>query len=208
MPTTRNPVAVSCAICERSLLTGERPVRFSPGGYGGIVDVCPLCQETALAHGWIREGSPSLPSIAGERRRRSWLAAWLKPKRPTYDAGSDAALRRLSEADQAIAEAAEIFNASAFRRTAEGIARSLGMPRVSIVPLSGVNTEVVITLAWDISWYQYRVAFDSAQQVRIADRGLDPGELDSPFTAWNAEFANDGRVVPDLARVEFPSDGE
>ena len=82
------------------------------------------------------------------------------------------------------------------------------MPRVSIVPLSGVNTEVVITLAWDISWYQYRVAFDSAQQVRIADRGLDPGELDSPFTAWNAEFAEDGRVVPDLARVEFPSDGE
>ncbi len=201
-------MAVSCAICERSLLTGERPVRFSPGGYGDVVDVCPLCQETALEHGWIREGSPSLPSIAGERRRRSWLAAWLKPKRPAYDAGSDAALRRLSEADQAIAEAAEIFNASAFRRTAEGIARSLGMPRVSIVPLSGVNTEVVITLAWDISWYQYRVAFDSAQQVRIADRGLDPGELDSPFTAWNAEFAEDGRVVPDLARVEFPSDGE
>ena len=82
------------------------------------------------------------------------------------------------------------------------------MPRVSIVPLSGVNTEVVTTLAWDISWYQYRVAFDSAQQVRIAERGLDPGELEPPFTTWNAEFGEDGRVVPDLSLAEIPSDGE
>jgi hypothetical protein len=208
MPTTRNPAAVICAICDRSLLTGERPVRFSPDGYGSFVDVCPLCQETALAHGWIREGSPSLPSIGAERRRRSWLSSWLKPKRPAHEPGTEASLRRLSSADQAIAEAAEIFNASAFRRTAEGIARSLGSPRVSIVPLSGVNTEVVITLAWDISWYQYRVAFDSTQQVRIADRGLDPGELEPPFTTWNAEFAEDGHVVPGLAPEEIPPSGE
>jgi hypothetical protein len=71
-----------------------------------------------------------------------------------------------------------------------------------------VNTEVVITLAWDISWYQYRVAFDSTQQVRIADRGLDPGELEPPFTTWNAEFAEDGHVVPGLTTEEVPDTGE
>ena len=58
------------------------------------------------------------------------------------------------------------------RRTVGGISKSLGEPRISIVPLSGVNTEIVITVAWDISWYQYRVTPDLAQPVRLAERGL------------------------------------
>ena len=76
-------------------------------------------------------------------------------------------------------EAADLFNASAYRRTIAGIAKSLGMPKVSIVPLSGVNTEVVITVAWDISWYQYRVTVDSAQPVRLEERGLELSEVDA-----------------------------
>jgi hypothetical protein len=80
----------------------------------------------------------------------------------------------------------------------EGIGRSLGDPRVSIVPLSGVNTEVVITFAWDISWYQYRVSSESGQPVRLAERGLDPNELDSKFTVWNARLEKGG-VVPEIA---------
>ena len=54
-------------------------------------------------------------------------------------------------------EAADLFNASPYRRTVGGIGKSLGEPHASVVPLSGVNTEVVVTVAWDISWYQYRV---------------------------------------------------
>ena len=54
-------------------------------------------------------------------------------------------------------EAADIFNASDYRRTVGGIAKSLGEPRASIVPLSGVSGELIVTVAWDISWYQYRV---------------------------------------------------
>jgi hypothetical protein len=98
-------------------------------------------------------------------------------------------------------EAADIFNASQFRRTVEGIAKSLGDPKASIVPLSGVNTEVVITVCWDISWYQYRVTFDSAQPVRLEHRGHDPSELLGQFTDWNARLADDGRLVPKIARV-------
>jgi hypothetical protein len=29
----------------------------------------------------------------------------------------------------------------------------------------------VITIAWDISWYQYRISPDSAQPVKLAERG-------------------------------------
>ena len=110
-------------------------------------------------------------------------------------------LRRLSEAELAIVEAADHFNASQFRRTVGGIAKSLGTPRVSITPLSGVNTEIVVTVAWDISWYQYRITPDSAQPVRLAERGHDPRELESMFTSWNAKLTQDGRIAPDISPV-------
>ena len=100
----------------------------------------------------------------------------------------------------AVVEAADRFNSSQYRRTVSGIAKSLGTPNVSIHALSGVNADVVVTIAWDISWYQYRVTADSAP-VRLAERGHDPAELDPSFTEWNAHLEEDGRVVPDIARL-------
>ena len=107
-------------------------------------------------------------------------------------------------------EAAELFNASAARRTIAGIARSLGEPRASIVPLSGVNTEVVVTIAWDISWYQYRVAAGSAQPVRLEERGHELVRARGVVhDAWNAKLGDDGRLVPghrpDLASALAPT---
>ena len=67
-------------------------------------------------------------------------------------------------------DAADLFNGSDYRRTVGGIAKSLGPPRASIVPLSGVTGELIVTVAWDISWYQYRVTPESAQPVRLEDK--------------------------------------
>ena len=97
--------------------------------------------------------------------------------------------------------AADLFNASQYRRTVGGIAKSLGTPHASIVSLSGVNTEMVVTIAWDISWYQYRVSLDSTQPVRLAERGHELGELADGYKAWNASVEDDGRLVPEIARV-------
>src|SRR5262249_14166457 len=105
-------------------------------------------------------------------------------------------LRRLSEPEQAIVEAAEGFNESAFQRTVEGIARSLGPPTVSVVPLSGVNPEVVITVCYALSWHQFRAAVDAPQRVRLPERGTDPGQIEGVFAGWNAELNEDGYVVP------------
>ena len=74
-------------------------------------------------------------------------------------------------------------------------------PQVSIVALSGLNTEVVLTIGWEISWYQYRVSFDAAQPVRLAEKGFDPDELDPSFLEWNADLTEDGRIVPDVVRT-------
>ena len=204
MRISRQAVLASrtCAICERTLLVGERSVRYSPDGQS-FLDVCPLCQEIAVDYGWLKEGSPTTPVVNDTRRRKiGLLGALFEPRRPSVDPVVDEPiLRRLSQSERAMVEAAELFNESAFRRTVAGIAKSLGEPQASIVPLSGVNAEVVLTVAWDISWYQYRVTPDSAQPVRLAERGHELHELEESFKSWNAHVEDDGRVVPDIARV-------
>ena len=201
MAHVRNAAPPTCSICERSLLTGERPIRFSPDGRE-FVDVCPLCKERAVELGWLREGLGLLPGVQLDRRRqRRGLGALLHPRRGHAEGLSEPILRRLSQPEQAIVEAADLFNASAFVRTVDGIARSLGPPQVSVVPLSGINPEVVITVAWDISWYQYRVDFDSTAPVRLAERGIDPEEIEAGFTSWNARLSEDGLVVPEIEKL-------
>ena len=203
MRITRSVETRSCAICGRSLLTGERSTRYARDGVD-FVDVCPLCQDTATESGWLKEGSPTTPVVPSERpRRRLSLAGIFDGRRSAPDppVAPEPILRRLSPPELAIVEAADLFNASAFRRTVGGIAKSLGIPLASIVPLSGVNTEMVVTIAWDLSWYQYRIAFDSAQPVRLAERGYELSELDAGFREWNARVEEDGRIIPEIARL-------
>ncbi|HWB21738.1 MAG TPA: hypothetical protein VG652_02495 [Gaiellaceae bacterium] len=204
MRVTRANADRSCAICERRLLMGERAIRFSPNGGESYVDVCPLCQEIATDSGWLKEGSPTTPTIQMERRKKKFsLASVLgMPRLPAEEpVASEPILRRLSESELAIVEAANLFNASQFRRTVGGIAKSLGMPKVSVIPLSGVTADVVLTIAWEISWYQYRIASDSGAPVRLEERGHDLSELEESFVEWNAHMVDEGRIVPDIARI-------
>jgi predicted RNA-binding Zn-ribbon protein involved in translation (DUF1610 family) len=195
---TRATVDRTCAICERRLLMGERATRFSPNGGSDYVDVCPLCMEAAVEYGWIREGAPTSPTVPAERRRRAGglLAALLGTRPRTVDEtiASEPILRRLSEPELAMVEAADLFNASQYRRTIGGIGKSLGAPRVSVTPLSGVNAEVVVTVAWDISWYQYRVDVSAGGTLRLESRGDDPDDLSHRWRVWNAHATSDGRV--------------
>lgn len=182
---------------------GEHAIRFSPDG-GEYVDVCPLCAEIALEHGWLREGSPSLPTVpvdARRRRKSRWGGLFGANRAEEAPVADEPILRRLSEPELAVVEAADLFNSSPHRRTVAGVAKSLGAPKASIVPLSGVSGEMVVTVAWEISWYQYRVSPDAAQPLRLAERGHDVEELEQSFQSWNAQLADDGRLMPDIARV-------
>ena len=194
-----------CAVCERTLLMGERAVRFSPDDGGEFVDVCPLCQDVALearlAQGGCAddadadrrpaaaEAQPDRVPRPHPRRRRGALAQ------------QEPILRRLSDGEIALLEAADLFNASAYRRTVGGIAKSLGEAKASIVPLSGTAGELAVTVAWDLSWYQYRVSPESAQPVRLERRGHELEELDGGFKDWNAQVEDEGRLVPEIARL-------
>src|SRR5438132_3856730 len=117
---TRSTVDRSCAVCERTLLMGERATRFSPNGGSDYVDVCPLCAETAVEYGWIREGAPTSPTVPTERRRkgRRGIMATIMGTRPHQieeTIAPDPILRRLSPQELAIVEAADLFNASQYR---------------------------------------------------------------------------------------------
>jgi hypothetical protein len=204
MHVTKVAAVRICAICERTLLMGERAVRYAPEEGAELVDVCPLCQEVAIEHGWIKEGTPATPVVARDRRRRRrgfgdlfglrrGTAETITPPEPI--------LRRLSTEEVALLEAAELFNGSTYRRTVGGIAKSLGDPKASVVPLSGDAGEMVVTVAWDLSWYQYRVSPDSAQPVRHERRGHELDELEDTFKGWNAEVEDEGRLVPEIARI-------
>jgi hypothetical protein len=202
MRVTRVAATRTCAVCERTLLMGEHTTRFAPDA-AGYVDVCQLCQDIALEHGWLREGSPTSLTVPVDhrRRRRSWTSLLSGRRAEDAPVAAEPTLRRLSTPELEVVEAADLFNGSAHRRTVAGIAKSLGPPQASIVPLSGVSGEMVITVAWEISWYQYRVTPESGQPVRLAERGHDLEELEGSFREWNAQLADDGRLMPDIARV-------
>jgi hypothetical protein len=195
----------ACAVCERTLLMGERAVRFAPEEGAELVDVCALCQEIAIEHGWLKEGTPTTPTIVGDkRRRRRGLPELLGLRRSSDDVAVTAPqpiLRRLSEDEVALLEAADLFNGSTYRRTVGGIRKSLGDARASIVPLSGTAGEMAVTVAWDLSWYQYRVSPDSGQPVRLERRGHELDELEDGFKTWNAHVEDEGRLVPEIARL-------
>jgi hypothetical protein len=183
---------------------GERVVRFGPYAGAELVDVCSLCQEEAVESGWLKEGAPTTPFVPDERRRRGPLdlrSIFGNRRAAEAPVASEPILRRLSDEELGMVDAADLFNGSQFRRTIGGVAKSLGEPQASIVTFSGVNPELVITVAWDISWYQYRVAPDSAQPIRLAERGHELDELDGRYTQWNAHVETGGRLVPDIARI-------
>ena len=204
MAVDRQATFRTCAVCHRTLLLGERAARYTPGN-DAWVDVCALCTETANEHGWVKEGTPTPPLVAEgppRKRRLRAFGALFETARGTEPEPvvADPVLRRLSPEEQALVEAAELFNESPFRRTITAVAKSLGEARVSMVLLSGVNTEVVVTVAWDITWYQYRVVFDSSQPVRLIERGLELSELAERFERWNASLDARGRLVPNVQR--------
>ena len=126
------------------------------------MDVCPLCQEVALEHGWVARGARRRRPPIDRRRRQPRGRALLGSQRAEEaPVAAEPILRRLSEPELDVVEAADLFNASPYRRTVAGIAKSLGPPQASIVPLSGVSGEMIVTVAWEISWYQYRVTPES-----------------------------------------------
>jgi hypothetical protein len=90
----------------------------------------------------------------------------------------------------AIPVALAAFNQSPHARTLAGLYRTLGAPRSSVAPRSSTDREVILTVAWEIVWYQFRVMPDGIEQLR----GQYLSELQPRWQRWNCTVAQDGSV--------------
>jgi hypothetical protein len=81
------------------------------------------------------------------------------------------------------------FNASEAARTVAGLTRTLGEPRVSIGAAAGTAEAARITVAWDLTWYQWAVASGEREQpVAELARGTEIDQLDAAARQWNAAW--------------------
>jgi hypothetical protein len=99
-----------------------------------------------------------------------------------------------------VERALELFNMSEHVRTIGGIAKTLGEPWVSAAPLAEAPAEVSIVVAWELSWYRYRVDLgDADDPVNLVAKGQELDELDESMRDWNATALGDGRLAVGVA---------
>jgi hypothetical protein len=235
----------SCAVCERTILPGERISEYvAPDGER--VGVCALCKPRAEASGWIpAEQAGRLAREPAPRRRRSLnLRQRLNKASEGLSKAAEAASARLGgpqgpeeeKTDGADAEraatparpdraqpsprsqqaappkrrpgepltrerllrlAVDAFNAGPGPRKIAGLVRSLGQPHVAVRPDGAAKA--LVTVAWELSWYQWNVELDGATEVREVRKGSELSELESDEQTWNATADDDGRLRLELA---------
>jgi predicted Fe-S protein YdhL (DUF1289 family) len=230
--------AVSCDVCGRTILKGERAEWYlAPGGHRR--QVCDLCVVRAQHHGWIREsGAGHLPARMPRNEPRRGVLGRLRKRRPAAPGDDEARLAEQeamygagngveseeypaeepppppaprprsrpqaprhvravpTTAEVKVERALELFNGSGHQRTVAGLARTLGQPWVSALPDPTQASAVSVLVAWELSWYRYRVDLgDEADPVMMLDKGEEIDQIDESLRAWNAGLDEDGRVV-------------
>ena len=91
--------------------------------------------------------------------------------------------------------AAARFNASEAGRTVCGLVRTLGMPLVSVGASAGDPDEARVTVAWELTWYQWGVSLAEERPARVIASGREITEIDYAARQWNATAVADGRIV-------------
>jgi hypothetical protein len=99
-------------------------------------------------------------------------------------------------AEVKVDRALEVFSTSDHPRTISGIARTLGPPWVHASPHPTAASEVTIVVAWELSWYRYRVDLgDADEPIVLLEKGDELAELEEPLREWNALADDDGRLA-------------
>ncbi|HEX5989158.1 MAG TPA: hypothetical protein VFY75_02950 [Solirubrobacterales bacterium] len=187
----------NCAICGRTILAGERV-----HGYFAAEEeraVCELCLARAEQLGWRPAGEPApdrgeshegrLRGLLRRRTRRPGPQATAprrqRPASPSLDEGAPTPFER------AVAR----FNSSEAGQTVARLTRTLGVPRASVGASAGAPDEVRITIAWELSWYQWGVDIaDELRPVFELDKGGEIDQIDAAARQWNAAVGEDGRL--------------
>jgi hypothetical protein len=99
-------------------------------------------------------------------------------------------------AEAKVERALALFNGSEHQRTIAGLARTLGPPFVSAQPDEAQGSQVSVVVAWELSWYRYRVDLgDEADAVMMLEKGEEMEQIETSMREWNATLDADGRVL-------------
>jgi len=99
------------------------------------------------------------------------------------------------------------FNESEHARTVAGLTRTLGQPQVSVGAAAGSPNEIRLTVAWELSWYQWGVDLgEPSRAVYEIDKGHEISEIDASAREWNAHAAEGGSLR--LGTVPAEPEGE
>jgi hypothetical protein len=99
-------------------------------------------------------------------------------------------------AEGKVERALDLFNGSDHQRTVAGLARTLGTPFVGVTPDADQPSQVSLVVAWELSWYRYRVDLgDEGDPVMMLDKGDEIDQIDAGLREWNATLDANGRVL-------------
>jgi hypothetical protein len=200
----------TCGVCGRNILRGERTREYA-GPNGERAAVCDLCRAKVQSAGWLPADSEAARLAGSQRhssRGRSGARQLLRSVRerarpPREEQSAEPSRPRPAPRPQPVRDtperrlrrALERFNESEYRRTVAGLTRSLGSPRVAAVLTPESPNEVRLTVAWDLSWYQWQVQLaDQRATVRSVAKGSEVEELPDADRSWNASASEDGRL--------------
>jgi len=144
--------------------------------------------------------APPPPTARPPRRAEPASPSWPAPvSRAASKLGGGREPRHVravpTSIEHKISSAVSLFNDSEHPRTVAGIARSLGLPDVSVHP-SDVNGSIVhVVVSWELCWYRYEVDLrDEVPTVRGGDRGYELSELSEIERQNNAVADERGRL--------------
>jgi hypothetical protein len=101
------------------------------------------------------------------------------------------------------------FNASEAAHTVAGLTRTLGQPWVSVGAAAGSPSEARITVAWELSWYQWGIDLgDELRPVFQIGKGNELDQLDRSARQWNAGAGEGGQLVLGAPAGGRERDGE
>ncbi len=135
---------------------------------------------------------------AAEPRRRRRLFVERAPEEADHERVARPRPRSVTEArptdpHSLARRAADRFNVSEARRTVAGLARSLGEPQASI-QISNRAGDAKVTIAWELSWYQWEIDPGDHGAVREIRKGSELDELSDSEREWNARIDEDGSL--------------
>ena len=102
------------------------------------------------------------------------------------------------------------FNESQFTNRIRDVRKSLGKPKANLTKLVGAEPRALITVFWDIIWYQYLVDLrrdiPADTRVLLHREGMDLEELTPVFREKNASVDDEGRLDASELEVKLLSD--